>query len=78
MRVGASILEHVGLPELLADSEDDYVERACTLAADRQRLVMLREKLRPKMLDSVLMDTNRFTQSLETAYRGMWRNWCDS
>jgi len=75
-RVGASIMHFVGLPELVADSEDDYVERACSLAADRQRLVALRETLRPMMRASRLMDTERFTQSLENAYREMWKTWC--
>jgi predicted O-linked N-acetylglucosamine transferase (SPINDLY family) len=77
-RVGASILHHVGLPELVAASEDDYVERACSLAADRQRLGMLRETLRPMMRASRLMDTGQFTQSLENAYREMWMDWCGS
>jgi protein O-GlcNAc transferase len=75
-RVGTSILQHVGLPELVAKNEDDYVELACSLAADRPRLILLREQLRQKMLGSTLMNTEQFTQSLENAYREMWKTWC--
>jgi len=77
-RVGASILHHVGLPELLAASEGEYVEMACSLATDRQRLISIRAELRQKMRESVLMDTELFTQSLENAYRDMWKTWCDN
>jgi protein O-GlcNAc transferase len=76
-RVGASIMHQVDLPELVADSEDDYVDRACSLAADGERLVMLRDTLRPKMRASGLMNTEQFSRSLEKAYRIMWETWCD-
>ena len=75
-RVGASIMHQVDLPELVADSEDDYVDRACSLAADGQRLAVLRETLRPKMRASSLMDTEQFARSLEKAYRDLWETWC--
>lgn len=75
-RVGASILQHTGLPELVTGSEDEYVELACSLAADRPRLAGLRKTLRRQMRQSVLMDTDRFTRSLEDAYRQMWQTWC--
>ena len=75
-RVGASLMHQVDLPELVADSQDEYVDRACSLAADGQRLVMLRETLRPKMLASGLMDTEQFSRSLEKVYRDMWATWC--
>ncbi|MGI9342155.1 MAG: hypothetical protein ACR2QV_04855 [Gammaproteobacteria bacterium] len=76
-RVGASILHHAGLPELVADTEDDYVEIAISLARDPQRIVGMRERLRPMMRDSCLMDTPRFARSLETAYRDVWAAWCE-
>ncbi len=75
-RVGASIMYQVNLPELVADSEDDYFDLACSLAADRQRLAVLRETLRAKMRASRLMDTEQFSRSLEKAYRDMWETWC--
>ncbi len=76
-RVSASIMHHLGLPEWVADNEDEYIEMARSLADDRQQLISLREKLRPMMLKSALMDTEGFTQSLENTYREIWQTWCN-
>lgn len=75
-RVGASILHRVGLTDMVARDEDEYVRLACALAGDTARLVTLRRGLRAKMLDSPLMNVALFTESLEDAYREMWRSWC--
>lgn len=77
-RGGFSLLSNIGLPELVAQTEDEYVRIAATLARDRPRLARLRRELRPRMLASPLMDTPRFTRNLETAFRTMWRTWCES
>jgi predicted O-linked N-acetylglucosamine transferase (SPINDLY family) len=77
-RVGASIMHHAGLPELVAESPEAYVALACSLASNRQRLEALRHGLREQMQQSELMDLRRFTQALETAYRDMWVAWCSS
>jgi len=77
-RVGASIMHHAGLPELVADSRDEYIDLARTFAGDMQRLAKLRNTLRRKMRESVLMDLPLFTETLESAYRKMWIAWCES
>jgi len=76
-RVGASIMHHVGLPELIAENLDEYVEKAVSLANDPKRLVHLRKSLRPQMRNSSLMNIASFTKSIEDAYREIWTNWCD-
>ncbi len=76
-RVGASLLSNVGLHELIAESSEDYITKAVTLAANPDRLRDLRANLRPLMTRSPLMDAKSFTRSLETAYRKMWKRWCD-
>jgi predicted O-linked N-acetylglucosamine transferase (SPINDLY family) len=75
-RVGASILSVINLGELVAESVDDYIEKARVLASDGQRLIHYRNSLREKMLCSPLMDVVGFTGKLESAYREMWRLWC--
>jgi protein O-GlcNAc transferase len=75
-RVGVSLLSNVGLPELVADSVEDYVEKAVALANDRSRLAALRAGLRERMQRSPLMDAPRFARNMESAYRAMWRQWC--
>jgi protein O-GlcNAc transferase len=76
-RGGASLLNTIGLPELVADSAERYLEIAENLASDPSRLRKLRAGLRGRMLESPLMDIPRFTRSLETAFRSMWRSWCE-
>jgi predicted O-linked N-acetylglucosamine transferase (SPINDLY family) len=69
-------LSNLGLTELAAFSEDDYVRIAGQLARDPPRLAALRASLRSRMEASVLMDAPRFAHQVETAYRAMWRRWC--
>jgi protein O-GlcNAc transferase len=75
-RVSRSILSCVGLSELAAESPDDYVHRAVSLAMDHERLRRLRSELRERMHRSALCDASGFVARLESAYREMWRQWC--
>jgi predicted O-linked N-acetylglucosamine transferase (SPINDLY family) len=71
-RVGVSMLSNVGLPELVAASEDDYMRIAVELARDVPRLQALHASLRGRMLGSPNMDGARFTRFLEEAYQAIW------
>lgn len=75
-RAGLSQLTNLGLSELVACTEEDYVRIATRLAGDLPRLAELRRTLRPHMEKSVLMDAPRFARQIESAYRAMWRKWC--
>jgi predicted O-linked N-acetylglucosamine transferase (SPINDLY family) len=75
-RMGVTILANAGLPELIAASEDEYVEIATQLATDIPRLVAIRANLRERVQVGPLMGAARFTQQLEQAYRSMWQAWC--
>jgi predicted O-linked N-acetylglucosamine transferase (SPINDLY family) len=75
-RGGVSILANVGLPELIAQTPQQYVQIATDLARDLPRLAELRRTLRARMQASPLMDAPRFARNIEAAYRQMWRNWC--
>ena len=77
-RVGESLLTQVGLPELIARSEDDYVAKAVALAANPERIAALHGTLRETLLASTLCDGPGFTRKFEFALRGMWLNWCRS
>ena len=76
-RGGVSILSNVGLTELVAHSQEEYVRLASELAGDFGRLSDLRFSLRPQMQRSPLMDGPRFAGHIEVAYREMWRGWCE-
>lgn len=75
-RAGLSILTNIGLPELVARDEDQFVRCAVELAGDLARLAELRRTIRPLMLKSPLMDAKRFSRNIENVYRQMWRAWC--
>ena len=70
-RVGVSLLQTVGCPELIARTADDYVEKVVELAFDSGRLEYLREELRGMMALSALMDWPGVTRELEEAFEGM-------
>jgi predicted O-linked N-acetylglucosamine transferase (SPINDLY family) len=74
-RVGASILGGAGLPELVAGSEEQYVQKALELARDAGRLRALRSTMRDRLLNSPLLDAQGFARSVENAYAAMWDRW---
>ncbi|HMK49908.1 MAG TPA: tetratricopeptide repeat protein [Thermodesulfovibrionales bacterium] len=75
-RVGKSIITAAGLPELVSEDADEYLDIAVRLAADLNRLRSLRRGLREMMRQSPLTDAARFTKCLEDLYRTVWRRWC--
>jgi protein O-GlcNAc transferase len=77
-RVGVSLLNRIGLPELVAQTPEQYVQIAAKFAADLPRLRELRQDLRSRMERSPLMDAPRLVHNIEAAYRHMWRTWCEN
>jgi protein O-GlcNAc transferase len=76
-RAGWSQLSNLGLTELAARTPGEFTQIASALAADIPRLSELRAGLRERMKGSPLMDAPGFARSIESAYRGMWRKWCE-
>jgi len=64
-RVGASLLHQVDHPELIAKTEEQYVQMAIDLANDSTRLTMYKETLRADMMKSTLGDNKAFVQEFE-------------
>jgi len=77
-RVGASLLTRVGMEELIAETPEDYVEKALRLAWDREKIIALRRELRKRMRGSALGDGRRFVGILENTFRDMWLRWLDA
>jgi protein O-GlcNAc transferase len=75
-RSGASILRNVGLPELIANSDEEFIGIAAGLAADRGGLEALRSSLRDRVRASPLLDGPGFMRELEGAYRRVWTQYC--
>ena len=75
-RAGLSQLSNLGLTELVARTENEFIDVATKLAGDLSRLAELRATLRPRMEASVLMNAPHFARQIEAAYCTMWRQWC--
>lgn len=75
-RLGLWALSHLGHPEWVAQTPDEYVAIATDLAADPTQLAALRPQLRAEMLASPFLDHEGYMRDLEDAYRAMWRRWC--
>jgi protein O-GlcNAc transferase len=61
---------------LIARDEEQYLQNVLALAGDLPRLAGIRAALRERVRQSPLMDGPRYTRHVETAYRAMWREWC--
>jgi len=77
-RAGWCQVSNLGLRELAAANPEQFVEIAVELAKDLPRLAHLRSTLRRRMEQSPLMDAAKFARNIESAYRQMWRKWCES
>ena len=77
-RVGASLLSNVGLEDLIAETVEEYVEKGVSLANNVKKRKSIHRDLRSRMARSFLMDSARFTRSLERTYRWMFNEWIGS
>ncbi len=71
-RVAASLLEAVGLPELVAGSLADYEALVLKLATTPALLAALRQWLKHNRPTAPLFDTDRFRRHIEAAYIAMY------
>ena len=75
-RAGASVLTAAGLPELIADTPEKFIQIASDLGNQLARLTRYRATLRQQFLASPLADGPRITRGVEEAYRRMWEKGC--
>ncbi len=71
-RVGASLLNAAGLPDLVAATPADYEALALRLASDPAALADAKRRLAAARTGARLFDPAGFVRNLETAYRLMW------
>jgi predicted O-linked N-acetylglucosamine transferase (SPINDLY family) len=74
-RVAASLLQAVGLSELVTENVADYESLALSLATDPSRLKVIRDRLVQSRSSAPLFDTDRFRRHIEAAYETMWKRW---
>lgn len=75
-RATASALNRLGLGELVAANEAEYIQLVSSLVKDTDLLESLRFDLRP-LMQTTICDADAFVRHLESSYRKMWKRVCD-
>jgi predicted O-linked N-acetylglucosamine transferase (SPINDLY family) len=76
-RVSASLLTALGMPELIADSDEAYEDLALRLATDDAWRRTMRERLQAQLTRAPLFDSQRFARGIEAAFERMHQRRCD-
>jgi protein O-GlcNAc transferase len=71
-RVAASLLNAVGLPELITTTQDEYVAMAAELATNHNKFMDLKIRLARNYFLTPLFNASIFTKNIETAYIKMY------
>jgi predicted O-linked N-acetylglucosamine transferase (SPINDLY family) len=74
-RVAASLLNAIGLNELITHALEEYEALALELAANRKRLAEIKSKLAENRNTFPLFNTDRFRRHIEAAYTTMWERY---
>ena len=76
-RVAGSLLNAVGLPELVTETEQDYEALILKLATHPTKLAEIKEKLVINRLTQPLFNTELYTKHLENGYQKAYQNYFD-
>jgi predicted O-linked N-acetylglucosamine transferase (SPINDLY family) len=76
-RVSSGLLARQGLDDWVATDWRSYVDVAIRKASDREQLASFRSTARERLLASTICEPGRVTRDLESAYREMWKRWCN-
>jgi len=71
-RLGATVLHNAGFADLIAETKEEYIEKAVALGRSRRAPELVRDRV----ARSALCDVPAFTRKLEAAYRNVWSRWC--
>ena len=74
-RVAASLLNAIGLPELITTTLEAYEQMAIDLATHPEKLAAIKLKLAENRLTTPLFDTKLFTKHIEAAYAAMYERY---
>ena len=74
-RVAASLLNAIGLPELIANTQGEYEALAIELAMNPKKLAEIKLRLVDNRLTTPLFDTPLFAKNLEATYMKMYERY---
>jgi len=76
-RVAGSLLNAIGLPELITINEEDYEALILELATNPTKLPKIKKKLVANRLTQPLFNTEMYTKHLENGYQQAYQNYFD-
>ena len=76
-RMAGSMLNAIGLPELITQTEKDYEALILELATNPTKLCKIKEKLAINRLTQPLFNTELYTKHLENGYQQAYQNYFD-
>jgi protein O-GlcNAc transferase len=74
-RMAGSLLNAVGLPELITQTPQEYEELAIELATNPKKLAAIKQKLSQNRLTEPLFNTQLFTHHVEAAYTAIYERY---
>ena len=74
-RMGASIVNALGIPELITSTSEEYESLAIELATNPEKLEAIKHKLASNLATAPLYDTKLFTKTLESAFTTMYERY---
>ena len=74
-RVAASLLNSIGLSELITTSQEEYIALAIKLADNTHKLADIKRQLKQNRLTTPLFDAPLFTKNIEAAYTKMYERY---
>lgn len=75
-RWSGAMLSKLGLDNLIANDENEYVDTAQRLASNLDYLEDLRKSLRDQVTQSKLCAERQRAKQIERVFRWMWAKWC--
>ncbi len=76
-RVCGSLVRAAGLPELVTEKPQDFVDQAVAIGRDRARLEGYKAKLKANRDTCTLFDMENLVKGLEASYARMWKEFRD-
>ncbi len=74
-RVAGSLLNHLGMNELIANSFEEYESKANGLLNSAELLIQTKQKLRKQLSKSDLFDGKAFARKIELLYQKIWKSY---
>lgn len=75
-RVALSILKRLYMEFFTAHTKQEYITKACALAANKASLAKIRQTMRQRFSASDLCNKAKFSNNIENVYRQIWKKWC--